>query len=62
MSITRSISRRTFVVAAAAALVMSAPFAYAQAKKPNVVDSRDRRHDRRRRRDGHAVCATSPAP
>ena len=37
MSITRSISRRTFVVAAATALVMSSQFAYAQAKKPNVV-------------------------
>jgi len=37
MSITRSISRRTFVVTAAAAFVMSSQFAYAQGKKPNIV-------------------------
>ena len=37
MSITRSISRRTVVVAAAGALVISSQVAYAQAKKPNVT-------------------------
>jgi len=37
MSSTRSIPRGTFIVAAAAALVMTSQFAYAQAKKPNVT-------------------------
>ena len=37
MSITRSVSRRSVIVAAAAALVLSAQFAYAQARKPNIT-------------------------
>ena len=37
MSIKHSIPRRTVIVATAAALVMCSQFAYAQAKKPNVV-------------------------